>query len=247
MKINREQYEEAYKAGKKYYDGELGLTAAKKSLASVGINQNSAKDLIFNLRPLLDGQRFTRSLSTAVIDDYLTWILRDYGNAYLKRAVSSVEQHIQYYRSITGAPMRPQTEVLEKHRKLIKEDDSDFLSPEETSIPGNTLKGQLEGNLKTITVNVYERSAKARKACIGSLGTICSVCGFDFGKIYGAIGEGFIHVHHLQDLASIGLEYEVDPVRDLCPVCPNCHAMLHKSNPSFTIAELKKIIEAQKQ
>ncbi|HTX22393.1 MAG TPA: hypothetical protein VMD27_11145 [Candidatus Aquilonibacter sp.] len=62
MKINRAQYEEAYKAGKKYYEKKLGLTEAKKSLAAIGINPNSAGDLVFNVRRMLDGERFTRSL-----------------------------------------------------------------------------------------------------------------------------------------------------------------------------------------
>ncbi|WP_422678748.1 hypothetical protein [Christiangramia echinicola] len=38
-------------------------------------------------------------------------------------------------------------------------------------------------------------------------------------------------------------EYNVDPIRDLIPVCPNCHFMLHKRTPAFTIEELKNMIK----
>ncbi|RCW21458.1 HNH endonuclease [Ciceribacter lividus] len=96
----------------------------------------------------------------------------------------------------------------------------------------------IEGALKQIKVNAYERDRKARQACIDFHGTDCKVCGLDFGSRYGEIGTGFIHVHHVVPLASIGDEYEVDPVKDLVPVCPNCHAMLHLGASS--VSDLKR-------
>jgi 5-methylcytosine-specific restriction enzyme A len=98
----------------------------------------------------------------------------------------------------------------------------------------------IEGAKKRITVNRYERSAVARKRCLEIHGTSCTICGFDFEKRYGAIGEGFIHVHHLVDLSTIKKEYEVDGAKDLRPVCPNCHAMLHRKRPAMSIANLKR-------
>lgn len=95
-----------------------------------------------------------------------------------------------------------------------------------------------EGAAKRVTVNAYERNTKARDACIKHYGTNCAVCGFNFGTAYGDIGSGFIHVHHLISLTSIKAQYQVDPVKDLRPVCPNCHAMLHRKEPPFSIEEL---------
>jgi len=97
-----------------------------------------------------------------------------------------------------------------------------------------------EGSSKIIYVNAYERNAKARKECLEEYGYTCSVCNFDFEKIYGSIGKEFIHVHHLKPLSEIGKEYQVNPIKDLRPVCPNCHAMLHKGNP-YNIEELQKV------
>ena len=59
-----------------------------------------------------------------------------------------------------------------------------------------------------------------------------------FESIYGDIGKHFIHVHHIIPLSSIDETYILDPVKDLRPVCPNCHAMLHKRVPPFSIDEL---------
>lgn len=96
-----------------------------------------------------------------------------------------------------------------------------------------------EGKLVSVRVNIYERSRKAREACIRHHGDRCAVCQFDFGTAYGQIGAGFTHVHHLKPLGQIGEEYVLDPINDLRPVCPNCHAMLHRREPPFTIEDLK--------
>lgn len=100
-----------------------------------------------------------------------------------------------------------------------------------------------EGLGEKVCVNRYERSAEARKMCIKVKGCRCSVCGFDFEKKYGDIGQGFIHVHHIIPISEIGEDYEVDYEKDLIPVCPNCHAMLHRKNPPYTIEELKDKIK----
>lgn len=91
-------------------------------------------------------------------------------------------------------------------------------------------------------VNSYERNSKARKICIEHFGVKCQVCDFDFEKKYGEIGKDFIHVHHKIDISTVGKEYEVNPIQDLISVCPNCHSMLHKKKPAYSIKVLKQII-----
>ncbi|NJK62472.1 MAG: hypothetical protein HC921_07095 [Synechococcaceae cyanobacterium SM2_3_1] len=102
-----------------------------------------------------------------------------------------------------------------------------------------------EGVVRQVTVNAYERDPKARRKCIDYYGLNCSVCNFNFGKVYGQLGEGFIHVHHLRPISEIAEEYEVDPVQDLRPVCPNCHAMIHRASRPYSTEEMKNIIVGQ--
>lgn len=99
-----------------------------------------------------------------------------------------------------------------------------------------------EGVALIIVVNRFERSPRARESCIAHYGPICQVCSMDFSSIYGSIGDGFIHVHHLKPLGAIGNEYVVDPINDLRPVCPNCHAMIHRRARPFAISELKAML-----
>jgi len=103
-----------------------------------------------------------------------------------------------------------------------------------------------EGAKRTIIVDVYERDATARRRCIDHYGDECFFCKFSFVAAYGEIAEGFIHVHHLRPLAEIGEEYEVDPVKDLRPVCPNCHAVLHLHKPALSIEEMQALMADDK-
>ncbi|RYH70951.1 MAG: hypothetical protein EON54_00985 [Alcaligenaceae bacterium] len=96
----------------------------------------------------------------------------------------------------------------------------------------------IEGAKKQVTVNAYERDATAKPRCIARWGTVCVVCSFDFAAAYGELGAGFIHVHHLKPIHTIGEAYELDPENDLRPVCPNCHSMLHRRKITLSIDEL---------
>ncbi|MBE0645588.1 MAG: HNH endonuclease [Bacteroidetes bacterium] len=99
-----------------------------------------------------------------------------------------------------------------------------------------------EGASRKIYVNRYERDANARKACIAHHGAECIACGFEFGKVYGERGAGFIHVHHLVPLSAIKKGYQVNPQSDLVPLCPNCHAMVHRYPETLTIDQLRDLL-----
>jgi 5-methylcytosine-specific restriction protein A len=106
-----------------------------------------------------------------------------------------------------------------------------------------------EGHLREVKVDKYERSSIARQKCIEQYGCKCQICGMDFEAIYGPVGKGFIHVHHLVPLYKIGKEYVVDYKKDLIPVCPNCHAMIHRldGGEEMSVIELReKLIHIKK-
>ena len=100
----------------------------------------------------------------------------------------------------------------------------------------------LEGAALRVLVNRYERDPKARAKCIEHHGTCCAICELDFEERYGEVGKGFIHVHHLRPLGRLKSSYRLDPLKDLVPVCPNCHAMLHRRDPPFEIEQLRRYL-----
>jgi 5-methylcytosine-specific restriction protein A len=119
------------------------------------------------------------------------------------------------------------------------DDEIGDLLPEEVESP----KEYIEGASKTISVNIYERSSAARKKCIEYHAYKCAVCSFDFETFYGSIGKKYIHVHHKIPLSEIKKDYKLNPIKDLVPVCPNCHAIIHRVQPAFTVEQLKKHLE----
>lgn len=100
----------------------------------------------------------------------------------------------------------------------------------------------VEGSVKQVFVNQYERDPLARKKCLEHHGSKCWICRFDFGRRYGGSMEGFIHVHHIRPLADIGEEYQVNPIEDLIPVCPNCHALIHARKVALLPEEVKHLL-----
>ncbi len=102
----------------------------------------------------------------------------------------------------------------------------------------------LEGARKEITTNIYERNPIARQKCLEYHGYSCKVCGIQMEQIYGIITKYIIEVHHIVPLSQIGKQYIIDPTKDLVPICPNCHTIIHlKKDPCYTIEEVKMMIE----
>lgn len=113
-----------------------------------------------------------------------------------------------------------------------------FVSPDEVASEA-TLS---EGAVCTVTVNAYERDREARRQCIVAHGTTCCICGFNFGAVYGPEAEGYIHAHHLRPLSESGGRHVVNPVEDMRPVCPNCHAVLHLGGKCRTVEEVRQML-----
>lgn len=101
----------------------------------------------------------------------------------------------------------------------------------------------IEGRIIELTLSIYERDPDARKACLNHYGRRCQACDLDFGETYGDLGQGFIHVHHIIPLSKIRSVHVVDPIKDLVPVCPNCHAMLHiNQGEPLSVEQLRDIL-----
>lgn len=112
-----------------------------------------------------------------------------------------------------------------------------------------------EGKVSTKTAIVKERSQKLRRAAIehytvdGKI--VCSVCGFDFKKIYGELGDGYIQMHHenpVYQYSDDGFEtYISEAVKNMKPLCANCHCMVHRNKGRLvSITELKAIVDGSK-
>ena len=132
--------------------------------------------------------------------------------------------------------------IVTELQQLLEQDGGEtVLQPDEIAVPSQFF----EGATRQVSINRYERNPYARQQCIQHYGCHCSVCGFDFERVYGELGRRFIHVHHLKPLSEIGQQYKIDPVADLRPICPNCHAMIHHHETEMmTIEGLRELIQS---
>jgi 5-methylcytosine-specific restriction enzyme A len=103
------------------------------------------------------------------------------------------------------------------------------------------VKGNPEGDVSIVTINRYERSRYNRALCLKFYGFQCKGCGDLLEEKYGPIGIGVIHVHHIVPISQMGNSYRLNPVKDLIPLCPNCHNIVHRKNPPIDISELRLI------
>ena len=105
------------------------------------------------------------------------------------------------------------------------------VQPDEIDDTGSTA---IEGRLLVRRALARERDPKLRKLKIqqarrGGQPLRCEVCDFDFARIYGDLGEGYIEVHHVTPLYISGTrETKLD---GLACLCANCHRMCHRSRP----------------
>jgi putative restriction endonuclease len=134
-------------------------------------------------------------------------------------------------------------EVAQALEMLGWVEGASLMLPEEIAAPAAIV----EGAVCRVLVNAYERSPEARRRCIEHHGVCCCICGFNFGDVYGKPAEGYTHVHHLRPLSDIREKYVVDPVEDLRPVCPNCHAVIHQRIPSYNVEEVRAFLRGSQR
>ena len=88
----------------------------------------------------------------------------------------------------------------------------------------------------------YERDPKlvAEKckvaAAAGKL--VCEVCTFDFEAAYGALGAGYIEVHHTKPVHML-MAGSKTKLEDLALLCANCHRMAHRKRVPITVDDIR--------
>lgn len=238
-KMTNLMVEKSFKIAKKRFLEKITLKEAVNDLEKNGVNPNSARDYIYLYKHLRNGELFKRRANEYATEYYLQNIHLENGVIELSKALTSLQKHFEYWESYSKSQIKGGREIYNRYLKLVVNEDSELVYPGEK----NTREGFLEGKSKKIIVNAYERNTKARNECIAFYGLNCQVCEFNFEEKFGEIGKHFIHVHHIKEISKIKKEYKVDPKNDLIPVCPNCHSMLHKKNPAYTIIELKNLLK----
>ncbi|MCQ2001353.1 HNH endonuclease [Arthrobacter zhaoxinii] len=92
-------------------------------------------------------------------------------------------------------------------------------------------------------VNNYEHDAEARRLCLAFHGICCAACGLVPAQRYGPGTDALLQVHHLVPGTDLPVDYVLDPVSDLVPLCPTCHAVAHTRVPvPYSPAEVRGLL-----
>lgn len=229
--------------GDRFFLFKQGSESPKGIFASGFITKPSYKALHW------DSEKARQGITTFFVDIKFDALLNPYTDEILERDFlikDKIFSRVNWNTQASGIEIKP--EIAEELEIIWKEllSENELILPEE--IEETDSIAIFEGAKKIITVNSYERNSKARKKCIEEYGANCSICGFNFNEVYGEeVAQSYIHVHHLKQLSEIGEEYEINPIEDLRPVCPNCHAIIHRRRPVYSIEEVKEFIENQKK
>lgn len=157
---------------------------------------------------------------------------------------------MNYYLGYLGSKKHP---LAEKEKKSYKKKPSKESTPQETTpvietkpvISEPESYDKLEGKKYEASVTRYERDRGKRTDCIAHYGYVCQVCKMNFEQAYGELGKGYIEVHHLHPVSQG--ERKVDPIKDLIPLCSNCHSMIHRQEDVSDWRGLRKIFIKLKQ
>ena len=182
-----------------------------------------------------------------------------YTNALSGRIMKYAKTHIPDFKNIFELDFREAIKLLEtlsKNEELIEKNKRDhnvflkafgyytdfvncYQETKKTSEVAYQITAQ-EGESYECHHTEYKRNKAVRESAAKRDNYTCRICGFDFVRTYGEVGNHFIEVHHKDPVKDGTRETKLD---DLISVCPNCHSMLHKKNPPLLPEVLKLYIE----
>jgi 5-methylcytosine-specific restriction protein A len=204
-------------------------------------------------------------ISPEVINEWYTKVLRDPNLNGLNNLCTDIKYSdaLNWYKRFLESDYNPdliarkeaEKERIKQERKELKKKEKEKKQTVASTTTTQEKKGtarvkkikkqeldenQREGAITQVSITRRERNYKLRDACINRYGYVCQCCGIDFEKIYGEIGREYIEVHHLFPISQTEGEHEVDPEKDLIPLCSNCHSMIHRlDGEEMTLDKLK--------
>jgi 5-methylcytosine-specific restriction protein A len=237
MDLKKEQLEAAYFAGKSVHDGFRTIGEAVDHLSTThGMNRNSANDLVRNFQKMMSGEKFTRTLSAPCIEIYLAGIRSDYGDAYMRNAISAVSEHVDYYENHRKTTLSKVRAILSKYSRMVSE-PVDLIAHQAhfeaaVSLAAKESKASLESRLKgaekrpkttRLSVTAYQRNPDVVAFVLMRAAGTCERCHKKAPFLRRKDGTPYLEVHHKVLLANNG----EDTVDNAIALCPNCHRELH--------------------
>lgn len=233
----KEYIESTYHYANMVFDGRLSKKDAAQELVKRGMKYASAIINIDVFDHMLNGQLFTRTLSSPTFEYFLNKIQLDFGQEALNKSLDALEQHIPYLEGTRTSKMHTVRKIYLKYRSITNVTEL-VTSDEEATFPEGNIKYRLHKYKERSRNLVIQAKIKFKES---DPEMKCQVCEFSFEKKYGSIGFDFIEAHHVFPISKLTSETDTK-IEDLAMVCSNCHRMLHVRRPWLEIQELKKLL-----
>lgn len=233
--ITSTQIQAAYALARDVYDKKVDERAAVESLERQGMNRASASDYIRNLRQMLDGKPYHRTLNDAGTSYYLQNVLTDYGPAAAANALAALRGHIVYYEGIRGSRRPSLRSIAAKFQEALSpyvavDEQALFQAEVQASeaLPDDRREAASRAFPKKpatriLCVVAYDRNPHVVRTVLKRAAGTCEDCGQPAPFNRTSTGEPYLEVHHKVRLADGG----DDSVENALAVCPNCHRRAH--------------------
>lgn len=215
----------------------VGPTEAVRQASGVAkMNHGSALDYVYNVRRLLDGRSYTRTMNPEGTGLILSWIAQDFGDDTARHAAKMVLEHVTYYAALPrGGPQQAVREVAESFLASLTISGLDGLvawQTTELAVAMARTPVQRAARLAaadptprtaTVTTTVFLRNADVVVETLLRAKGICEGCArpAPFDRL--TDNTPYLEVHHRIPLAQHG----PDIVENAIALCPNCHREAH--------------------
>jgi len=214
----------------------LPTEAVRQASLAAGMNTASASDYVYNVRRLLEGRSYTRTMNPEATGLILHWISADFGAEVARTAAEKVLDHVEYYSGLPrGGPQKAVREVAEKFLQGLGLASLESLRAQEaTDLAVAVSRSAAEREMRlanadpkprtmTVTTKVFLRNADVRAAVLVRANGSCEACAKPAPFLKRADGTPYLEVHHRIPLALEG----ADTVENAIALCPNCHREAH--------------------
>ncbi|MFC1545195.1 HNH endonuclease [Gemmatimonadota bacterium] len=229
---------DAYSLALSVYDGELSFSTACQTLTEKhGMNKNSAADYVGNVRKLLGGLLYKRTINLSATEYYLDRIFQDFGLFALATALDAVDQHIEYYESVSNARQLRLRGVRDHWREKLGSEIPEIEKTEgyfsralrhSASLSAEKRYKRIRQSRKIpikvkVTTSVFARSPDVVAEVLHRANGYCESCGQPAPFSRASDGSPYLEVHHLITLSEGG----EDTPENAQALCPNCHRKAH--------------------
>ncbi|EDT04242.1 HNH endonuclease [Burkholderia ambifaria IOP40-10] len=237
-KISIDQIKTAYAVAIDVYDGALSRADGVRLLHNDhGINLASAADFVENLRRMLTGQEFQRTLSVEATDYFLSRIAAERDGVELEKAIAASYAHLDYYVMLSnGGPQYAKRLVVDKWaaKQPLSRDLGVMLSEFEVAVERSradtpairrrrlTTAEKIPKKVQVVT-QVYVRNPDVVADVLERAKGACERCTKPAPFVRRRGDAPYLEVHHRKQLADGG----EDTVENAIALCPNCHREMH--------------------